>query len=236
MTVSISDILKDITPDRVSKTINKPVKKAHGRPKGPKRVAKEQTTAEKAFVDGYESKINYRPEPQRLIRALAQPEDKQKQALEDALNSRQLAFCREYVIDFNQRDAAIRSGYSAKTSKAISHNLMQYRGITRLIELYTQSNAQKITTVDPEWVINKITEIITTSDKDGDKLRGLELIARHLGMFIERTEISGRDGEAIKIEETKHKADEVARRLREMGKKTSLTVVGDKAALSVVTK
>jgi phage terminase small subunit len=161
-----------------------------------------------------------------MVVALSLPEDQQQQALEDAMQPRQLAFCKEYVIDFDRGAAAIRAGYAPSNAHTTSYNLMLYRGVRKLIEIYTRSNAQKVTTVDPEWVINKITEIVTTSSKDGDKLRGLELLARHLGMFIERTEISGRDGEAIKIEETKNQADEVARKLRAMGSKvTPLSVV-----------
>lgn len=218
----LEDILKDIPDEQVAKAKPRP---KMGRPKSAKRVAKEQTAAEKAFIDGYEPKVHYRPEPQRLIRALSLPEDQQRQALEDALLPRQLAFCKEYVLDFVQSAAAVRAGYSPATSGQVARNLLQYRGVNRLIELYTQSNAQKITTVDPDWIIQKITEIVTNAYRDGDKLKGLDMLARHLGMYIERTEISGRDGEAIKIEETNNKADEVARRLREMGKKAALSVV-----------
>ena len=130
MTDLLDDILNNITPDRVAAARPKAAK---GRPKGIKRVNAERTKAEKDFIDGYEPKVPYRPEPQRLIRALALPEDQHQKALEDALLPRQLAFCKEYVIDFKQREAAIRAGYSAKTAEGISHNLMAYRGITRLI-------------------------------------------------------------------------------------------------------
>jgi phage terminase small subunit len=222
MKPTIENILEDITDEQVARARPKAAK---GRPKSAKRVAKERTAAEEAFVANYEPKVNYRPEPKRLILALARPPEEQQKALEDALLPRQLAFCKEYVLDFKQREAAVRAGYSPKTAEGISHNLMAYRGITRLIELYTQSNAQRITTVDADWVIQKVTEIVTGTSKDSDKLTGLNLLAKHLGMFIERTEISGRDGEAIKIQETKNNADEVARRLREMGKKAALSVV-----------
>lgn len=225
MTIEFSEILKGVTDDQVKKARATKAKKVIGRPKKAETVDKEQKAASQAYIDNFEPVLDYRPEPKRLIQALSLPEDRQQEALEVALRPRQLAFCREFVIDHKQKDAAIRAGYSPKTAEAIASNLMAYKGIRRLIDLYTQSNAQKITTVDPDWIVQKITEIVTTASRDGDKLRGLELLARHLGMFIERTEISGRDGEAIRIEETKNKADEVARRLREMGKKAALSVV-----------
>lgn len=224
-TPTFEDVLQSIN-DATDEDITKVKPKAKmGRPRSAKTISKEQAAVQKDFIDNYESKRDYRPEPKRLIRALSLPEDQQQQAIEDVLSPRQLAFCREYVLDFKQAAAAVRAGYSAKAAESTSTNLMQYRGIRRLIELYTQSNAQRITTVDADWIIQKVTEIVTTAPRDSDKLAGLNLLAKHLGMFIERTEISGRDGEAIKIEETNTKANEVARRLREMGKKAALSVV-----------
>jgi len=218
---SLSDVLSAVDDVEVAKAV-KARKKPRGRPKGGKKLAQET----QAFVDQYESKTNYRPEPRRLIAALALPAEEQQQALEDAMPPRQRAFCREYTLDYNGKEAAIRAGYASRFAQQTAVNLLLYRGINRLIEIYTESKAQKITAVNPDWVISKITEIVTNDDaRHGDKLRGLELLAKHLGMFIERTEISGRDGEAIKIEETKQQASEVARRVREMGKKAGLSVV-----------
>lgn len=221
-TPSFSDIVDGIDDTIVEKVRKTSKGRKPGRPKGEARLKKEQ----KEFIEAYESKTPYRPEPLKLIAALSAPADQLQQALEDALSPRQRAFCREYVLDYNQREAAIRAGYSPAGAAATAHNLMQYRGITRLIEIYTESKAAKVTAVDPDWVISKITEIVTNdSARHGDKLRGLELLAKHLGMFVERTEISGRDGEAIKIEETKQQASEVARKIREMGKRAGLSVV-----------
>jgi len=220
-TPTLSEVLSAVD-DKTVDAVKKAAKRSRGRPKGEARLKKEQ----KEFIDNYESKTPYRPEPTRLIAALSFPADQQQQALEDAMSPRQRAFCREYTLDYNQKEAAIRAGYSPNAAGPTSYNLMQYRGIQRLIEIYTETKAQKITSVDPDWVISKITEIVTNDGaRHGDKLRGLELLAKHLGMFIDRTEISGKDGEAIKIEETKMQASEVARKIRSMGKRAGLSVV-----------
>lgn len=225
MKPSFDDILNSVAdvPDKKVQSVQ--FKKGRGRPKSKKTLEAEQDKDRKDFVENYEDINPSRPEPKRMILALSLPANEQKQALEDAMQPRQLAFCKEYVIDFNRVQAGLRAGYSPKTVKSITYNLMLYRGVRRLIEIYTESNAQKVTLVDKDYVIQKVTEIVSTATKDGDKLRGLELLAKHLGMFIERTEITGKDGEAIRIEETKIKADEVARRLKEMGKKAALSVV-----------
>ncbi len=227
-TPSFTDVVEGAVTGITDKNVTRAQKtkpKKVGRPRKAERVSQEEKAASEAFIDSYESKVDYRPEPIRLIRALSLTEDKIQQAIEDALTPRQLAFCKEYIIDHVAKAAAIRAGYSPHTAGPISTNLMRYRSINRLIELYTQSNAQRITTVDADYIINKIVEIVTTANRDGDKLRGLELLARAKGLFIERTEITGRDGEAIRIEETRNQAEEVARSLREMGKKTGLSVV-----------
>lgn len=220
------DILDAVDEATVEKTKSaRQFKKGRGRPKSNKTLEAEKQAHQKDFIEKYETLDRNRPEPQRLIVALSLPEDEQKQALEDALQPRQRMFCREYIIDFNRTAAAIRAGYSPKTAGTVSYNLMQYRGVRKLIDIYTASKAQQVTTIDADYIIRQIVDIVESAQKDSDKLRGLELLARHKGMFIERTEISGRDGEAIKIEETRNQANDVARQLREMGKKTALAAV-----------
>lgn len=206
------DIVSELSEDDAKSV--KP-KRGRGRPKSKKTVAAEQ----EAFVKNYESKRAHRPEPVRLIKCLALPEEEQRQAIEDVLTPRQRAFCKEYVIDFNATQAAIRAGYGVTNAQNSAYQLMQYRSVMKLIGFYTESTASKITTVDKDYIIQKITEIVSGDAKDSDKLRGLELLARHLGMFVDRTEITGKDGEAIKIEETKREAFEVAQQLRRMATK-----------------
>lgn len=139
-----------------------------------------------------------RPESQAVQRAL---EADDMAALEIALSPRMRAFCREYAVDFNATAAAIRAGYAIKHASQQASIMLHNRGVARYIDHITQSKAAKLVTVDPEYVIQKVTEIVTKEGaKDGDKLRGLELLARHLGMFVDRTEITGKDGGAIELE------------------------------------
>lgn len=219
----------DKTPEEAKlkkkgRTGNPATKKGHV--KARLRQEAEADPARKEFIDNFESLTKRKSEPKRMIVALSLPPEEQKQALEDAMTPRQLAFCREYVIDFNDEKAALRAGYAPSNAKNTGYTMRQIRGVRRLIEIYTESNAQKITTIDKDYVVNKVTEIVATANKDSDKLRGLELLARYLGMFIDRTEITGKDGEAIKVEETRQAADEVARQLRAMaGKASPLSVI-----------
>lgn len=45
------------------------------------------------------------------------------------LNSKRLAFCREYMIDHNAARAAIRAGYSAATARQIGHELLTFPNV-----------------------------------------------------------------------------------------------------------
>lgn len=112
----------------------------------------------------------------------------------------QRAFCNEYVVDHRGDLAAARAGYSLKNAKQQAYLLLMNEGVQAYIAHLKQSTASKIMTIDPDYVIAGITRILSKDDaKDSDKLRGFELLARHLGMFIERTELTGADGGALEI-------------------------------------
>ena len=51
-------------------------------------------------------------------------------------------------------------------------------------------------------------------------LRGYELLARHLGMFVERTEISGPDGEAIEIKKIEEDVADFTRSIAGLTKRS----------------
>ena len=53
---------------------------------------------------------------------------------EKGLNDRELLFVQEYLIDLNQTQAAIRSGYSHKTAKQIACALMKKTKIREAVE------------------------------------------------------------------------------------------------------
>lgn len=165
-----------------------------------------------------------RPEPAAVRRAL---EKEDMGALERSLTPRQLAFAREYVVDFNGSAAAVRAGYSPTYADRQAHILLKHEGVRTYIDWLTQSKASKITSVDPDYLIQKVHEIIVKEDaKDGDKLRALELLMKHKGMFIERQEISGPDGKAIEMQQrTEEDASAVVTALRRM-RKPDLKVVG----------
>lgn len=59
------------------------------------------------------------------------------------LTARQDQFCREYLLDLNATQAAMRAGFSGKTAKVIAHQLMAQPKIgARITELRSESNVR----------------------------------------------------------------------------------------------
>lgn len=150
------------------------------------------------------------------------------EALRASLSYRQRRFCEEFVIDYNGAAAARRAGYAKKNADIQANQLMNHVGTKAYIDYLDNNKQAKIMSIDPDYVIQKIVSVVNRENaKDSDKLRGLELLARHLGMFIERTEISGPDGEAIQIEQkAKEDAQKFLETLKSMTRKKDITLNG----------
>lgn len=131
------------------------------------------------------------------------------EAVVSGLSVRQRRFAEEYVIDFNGSAAAIRAGYAVTYSDRQAHLLLKHDAVRAYIDELTRTKENKITSVNPDYVLQRITAIINKEEaKDGDKLRGLELLARHLGMLTDKTEITGKDGGPLSIEQAQRIEEE----------------------------
>jgi hypothetical protein len=167
-----------------------------------------------------------RPLPARIRKALEADDIK---TVIKHLTIRQRRFAEEYIVDYNGTAACIRAGYATEWADRQAHILMRHEGILAYITHLTASKESKIMAVDPDWVLQKITAIVNKDGaRDGDVLRGLELIAKHLGMFIDRTELTGKDGGPLEVEQRKiaEEAESFTQTLKRM-KRPNLKVVGD---------
>lgn len=130
------------------------------------------------------------------------------QAVLDALNPQQRLFCEEYVKDFNGSAACRRAGYQAKEPNKMAYQLLNNPGIRYGIDALLMERAKNVD-VDVNYIVKKIVRSLERAeDKENETavLRAAELLARHKGMFIERQEISGPDGDAIKMEKIENDA------------------------------
>lgn len=106
------------------------------------------------------------------------------------LTPKQEAFCREYLIDLNGTQAAIRAGYSKKTAREMAvENLSKPPIAKKLAELQAKIAAK--TELSAEYVLNGLLEnhrMATLEKKFSDSNKALELLGKHLSLFTEKVD------------------------------------------------
>lgn len=103
------------------------------------------------------------------------------------LTDKQWAFVREYVVDKNATQAAIRAGYSAKTAASIGEENLRKPDIAAAVTEAIKMIAEK-TETEAEWVRRRLKE--EANDKSefathSGRIRALELIGRINNLFKE---------------------------------------------------
>ena len=102
------------------------------------------------------------------------------------MTPKQQRFIEEYLKSFNATDAARRAGYSEKTATAIGWENLRKPDIAEVINQHVESMAMG-------WHERLLTlgEIGRAGEKDGDRIRAVELLGKLAGDYIDRQEISG---------------------------------------------
>ena len=119
-----------------------------------------------------------------------------------ALTAKQQRFCEEYLKDLNASRAVLRAGYKTANANRIGHELMQKEGVRFALDGLMTERADKVK-VDANFVIQKVLKSLERAENKENEtavLRAAELLAKHLGMFVEKTEISGPEAGAIELE------------------------------------
>ena len=124
------------------------------------------------------------------------------------LSAKRERFCREYVIDFNKTQAAIRAGYSPKTAYSQGQRLLKNVEITKYIaELKKKASGKlEITHQDvlkklKKWVESDITEVLGL---DLDEIKALPIEVKNLITEVKHTRKSYMMGEAPVTEDFFH--------------------------------
>ena len=144
------------------------------------------------------------------------------------LTPKQQRFVEEYLIDLNATQAAIRAGYSEKTAKSVGHENLTKPDIAKAIQ-EAQNKRTERTEITQDYVLTNIQKVIErcmqvqqvdnclTQTEDGElaqafmfkeqgALKGLELLGKHLGMFKDKVEHSGK----LEIESLSSLMDELS--------------------------
>lgn len=126
-----------------------------------------------------------------------------------ALTDKQERFILEYVIDFNATQAAIRAGYAESGASTEGHRLLRNAEIARRISDQAQQTAEELgitramlltqmrQAIEEDWPRYEIVEdakgnpVGIEIGNASSRNKNLEMLAKHLGLFVERVEHSG---------------------------------------------
>lgn len=141
------------------------------------------------------------------------------------LTDKQKEFVRQYLVDLNATQAAIRAGYSVKTAYRQGADLLQKTSIREAIEKAQVKRARRVE-VTQDYVLSNLVEVVErtmqrapVTDRKGEQVtdeegravwtfdaknanRALELLGKHLGIFADKVkaEVSGPDGGPVASE------------------------------------
>ncbi|NCC95664.1 MAG: terminase small subunit [Synergistales bacterium] len=128
------------------------------------------------------------------------------------LTAKQKAFVSEYLVDLNATAAAIRAGYSEKSARKVGSDTLAKPHVQAAIEEALAERRERVE-VTQDQVIADLLEIkerclqrSPVVDRRGDQIqddegrdvwsfnakdaiRALELLGKHLGMFVERSKM-----------------------------------------------
>ena len=101
------------------------------------------------------------------------------------LNDKQAAFVREYLVDFNATQAAIRAGYSKKTAGSQAHDLLKKPEVQAALS-EGQKRLAEATETEAEWIRRRLKEEATDYTEAAShsaRVRALELLGKINGVF-----------------------------------------------------
>lgn len=127
------------------------------------------------------------------------------------LNARQELFCKEYLVDLNATQAAIRAGYSVRTAYSQGQRLLKHVEVLARVKELKAKRADELE-LDAYWVLKRLKEVsdrsmqaepvmeydhaagemVPTGEYEFDSQganRSAELIGKHIGMFDPKLEL-----------------------------------------------
>jgi phage terminase small subunit len=113
------------------------------------------------------------------------------------MTPRQERFLQEYLVDLNATQAAIRAGYSARTANEQGARLLATASVASAIQVAQQTRSDRIQITQDDVVRGLHREATLTGEGSSHAARvsAWGLIARHLGMLVERRQLLGENGQ-----------------------------------------
>lgn len=144
------------------------------------------------------------------------------------LSKKMELFVEEYFVDLNASKACLRAGYKTQAPNRMASKLLNHPLVAEAIRQRTEERKEE-TKLSAEYVITKLIAIAERNEEGNPTaaLRSLEMLGKTLGLFKDRQEISGPDGEAIQIqqEQIKQNVDEFTSRIASLAKRNGTGTV-----------
>ena len=112
------------------------------------------------------------------------------------LNPKQKRFAEEYVKDLNGTEAYKRAGYITKEEKTARINasrLLSHANVKAYVQELQQKRSEKLK-INAEYVLKHLIKMAEAKEdfvENKDRIKCLELIGKHIGMFTDKVEHSG---------------------------------------------
>lgn len=146
------------------------------------------------------------------------------------LGAKQERFIEEYMVDLNAAAAVLRAGYKcARNQHRLGAELLRHPLIAAEVKKRTDERRER-RELTADYVLDKLVTIVeqTESGNPAAALRGLELLGKHLGLYKDRTEISGPDGGAIETEQrVREDVNDFTSRISSLAKRTGTSGVSE---------
>jgi phage terminase small subunit len=107
------------------------------------------------------------------------------------MTPKQQRFVQEYLIDLNATQAAIRAGYKQKAAYATGAENLKKPEIQEAIQK-ARSKREERTELNQDWVLAHLrseAELTAEGSSHSARIRALELLGKHLGMFEDTLKI-----------------------------------------------
>jgi len=113
------------------------------------------------------------------------------------MTPRQQRFVDEYIVDLNATQAAIRTGYSARTANEQGARLLANDSVASAIQAAQQARSERVQISQDDVLRGLQREATRMGERSSHAARvsAWGLIAKHLGMFVERQQLLGKDGQ-----------------------------------------